>query len=212
MSTNAVKTVADALKKSVAGDSIGTVKLAAAPHAGLGGGSGTVSSQTSTVVAPDGPFSFDYSKLDDLRKAYNANDAAALARLLPDKTTFVKREEIPDEELQRSAREYVDEKYGFDIEQKNVAADKSAYALEQQLLAAQKAAAQSGIWAILFVVLFFIQIRDGKTREEKYQKTVESLAEKLKMIAEVKAVVDEIKTQISDIVPSGENGDLKKKN
>ena len=75
-----------------------------------------------------------------------------------------------------------------------------------------EAAAQSGIWAILFVVLFFIQIRDGKTREEKYQKTVESLAEKLKMIAEVKAVVDEIKTQISDIVPSGENGDLKKKN
>ena len=65
-----------------------------------------------------------------------------------------------------------------------------------------EAAAQSGIWAILFVVLFFIQIKDSKTREEKYQNTVESLAEKLKMIAEVKAVVDEIKTQISDIAPS----------
>ena len=60
-----------------------------------------------------------------------------------------------------------------------------------------EAAAQSGIWAILFVVLFFIQIKDSKTREAKYQNTIDALAEKLKMIAEVKAVVDEIKSKIA---------------
>lgn len=60
-----------------------------------------------------------------------------------------------------------------------------------------EAAAQSGIWAILFVVLFFIQIKDSKTREEKYQNTIDALAEKLKMIAEVKAVVEDIMKKIS---------------
>ena len=69
-----------------------------------------------------------------------------------------------------------------------------------------EAAAQYGIWAILFVVLFFIQIKDSKAREDKYQSTIDSLAEKLKMIAEVKAVVDEIRANITDKKP-----DTKKK-
>ena len=59
-------------------------------------------------------------------------------------------------------------------------------------------AAQSGIWAILFVALFCFQIKDSKTREEKYQSTIDALAEKLKMIAEVKAVVEDIKDKIAD--------------
>lgn len=54
------------------------------------------------------------------------------------------------------------------------------------------AASQSGIWAILFVCLFFIQIKDSKTREGKYQETIDALAEKLKMIAEIKKSVDNL--------------------
>lgn len=54
-------------------------------------------------------------------------------------------------------------------------------------------AAKSGIWALLFVALFFIQIKDSKTREGKYQATIDSLADKLKMVAEIKDSVDEIK-------------------
>lgn len=62
-------------------------------------------------------------------------------------------------------------------------------------------AAQSGIWAILFVALFCFQIKDSKTREEKYQSTIDALAEKLKMIAEVKAIVEDVKRSIDDKTP-----------
>lgn len=51
-------------------------------------------------------------------------------------------------------------------------------------------ASESGIWAILFVALFTIQIKDNKTREEKYQTTIDTLAEKLKMIADIKEDVE----------------------
>ncbi|MFA6866664.1 MAG: BhlA/UviB family holin-like peptide [Clostridia bacterium] len=55
-----------------------------------------------------------------------------------------------------------------------------------------EAASKSGIWAILFVCLFFIQIKDSKTREGKYQTTIDVLAEKLKMIAEIKISIDNL--------------------
>lgn len=54
-------------------------------------------------------------------------------------------------------------------------------------------AAESGIWAVLFVVLFFIQIKDSKTREGNYQSTIDALAEKLKMIADIKNDIEDIK-------------------
>ncbi len=57
-------------------------------------------------------------------------------------------------------------------------------------------AAESGIWAVLFVILFYKQIKESKTREEKYQSTIESLADKLKMVAEIKTDVEEIKNAI----------------
>lgn len=57
-------------------------------------------------------------------------------------------------------------------------------------------AAESGIWAILFVVLFFIQIKDSKTREQNYQSTIDALAEKLKMITDIKTDIEEIKNKI----------------
>lgn len=58
------------------------------------------------------------------------------------------------------------------------------------------AAAESGIWAILFVVLFFIQIKDSKTRESNYQSTIDALAEKLKMIADIKSDIETIKNKL----------------
>lgn len=61
-----------------------------------------------------------------------------------------------------------------------------------------EAATKSGIWAILFVCLFFIQIKDSKTREEKYQTTIDALADKLKMIADIKTDIEEIKNKLTD--------------
>lgn len=58
-------------------------------------------------------------------------------------------------------------------------------------------ATESGIWAILFVCLFFIQIKDSKTREEKYQTTIDALAEKLKLIADIKVSIEEIKDKLT---------------
>ena len=59
-------------------------------------------------------------------------------------------------------------------------------------------ATETGIWAALFVWLFFKQIKESKTREEKYQQTIESLAEKLKLISEIKSDVEEIKSALTE--------------
>ena len=58
-------------------------------------------------------------------------------------------------------------------------------------------AAESGIWAVLFVVLFYKQIKESKTREEKYQATIETLADKLKLVAEIKSDVTDIKSALT---------------
>ncbi len=55
-------------------------------------------------------------------------------------------------------------------------------------------ATKSGIWAVLFVSLFFIQLKDSKNREGKYQQTIESLADKLKVVMEIQESIDDIKT------------------
>ncbi len=54
-------------------------------------------------------------------------------------------------------------------------------------------ALNSGLWAMLFVALFFIQIKDSKTREEKYQALIDSLAQKFELVEVIKGDVDEIK-------------------
>lgn len=59
-----------------------------------------------------------------------------------------------------------------------------------------EAATQYGIWAILFVSLFFIQIKDSKEREGKYQDTIDALAEKLKLITDIKSDIEEIKHKL----------------
>jgi glucosamine 6-phosphate synthetase-like amidotransferase/phosphosugar isomerase protein len=54
-------------------------------------------------------------------------------------------------------------------------------------------ATKSGIWAVLFVSLFFIQLKDSKNREGKYQQTIDSLADKLKVVLDIQESVEDIK-------------------
>ena len=54
-------------------------------------------------------------------------------------------------------------------------------------------AIKSGLWAMLFVALFCIQIKDSKARETKYQNLINSLADKLEIVELIKEDIDEIK-------------------
>ncbi len=56
-----------------------------------------------------------------------------------------------------------------------------------------EAAINSGLWAMLFVALFVLQIKDSKAREEKYQNLINSLAEKLEIVEIIKDDIEEIK-------------------
>lgn len=53
-------------------------------------------------------------------------------------------------------------------------------------------AATNGIWAVLFVVLLVYLLQDSKKREDKYQKTIETLTERLEIVAEIKEKVDRL--------------------
>lgn len=61
-----------------------------------------------------------------------------------------------------------------------------------------KMAAETGIWAVLFVWLFFRQQKDSKTREEKCQQMVDVLSERLGLIAEIKTDVEVIKSVVTE--------------
>ncbi len=53
-------------------------------------------------------------------------------------------------------------------------------------------AMQNGLWAMMFIALFYIQIKDSRAREDKYLQTIDSLAAKLDIINEINDKVDEI--------------------
>lgn len=55
----------------------------------------------------------------------------------------------------------------------------------------------NGIFAILFVYLFYYQLRDSKRREEKYQKTIEQLSEHLCVIEQIKEDVEYLKDVVT---------------
>ena len=50
-----------------------------------------------------------------------------------------------------------------------------------------------GVFAVLFVWLFFYQIRNSEKRERNYQKMIKDLSEHLKIITEVKTEVESLK-------------------
>ena len=68
----------------------------------------------------------------------------------------------------------------------------------------------NGIWAVLFLVLLFFQLKDSKRREEKYQRTIEALGVSLKVVTEIKEDVEEIKVELNKLRPCGENDEPKK--
>lgn len=51
----------------------------------------------------------------------------------------------------------------------------------------------NGIFATLFVFLFFYQLKDSSKREKQYQATIENLTQHLEVIEEVKREVSELK-------------------
>lgn len=51
----------------------------------------------------------------------------------------------------------------------------------------------NGVFAVLFVWLFFFQIKDSSKREEKYQQTIEKLTDGLKDLDEMKSDLSDIK-------------------
>lgn len=54
-----------------------------------------------------------------------------------------------------------------------------------------------GIFAVLFVWLFIDTRKENKSREEKYINTIDSLANKIGVIEEIKEDVEEIKNKLS---------------
>ena len=65
-------------------------------------------------------------------------------------------------------------------------------------------AISNGIWAVLFLVLLFFQLKDSKKREEKYQKTIETLGTSLKVVTEIKEDVEDIKIELKKLKPTEE--------
>lgn len=60
-------------------------------------------------------------------------------------------------------------------------------------------AISNGIWAVLFLILLFFQLKDSKKREEKYQKTIENLGASLSVVTEIKEDVEDIKHKLNSI-------------
>ena len=54
----------------------------------------------------------------------------------------------------------------------------------------------NGIFAMLFVYLFFYQLKDSEKREDAYRKTIDELASHLTAIEEVKEEVEIIKSYL----------------
>lgn len=56
-----------------------------------------------------------------------------------------------------------------------------------------KLAINNGLWAVLFCVLLIYVLKDSKTREKKYQATISSLGNSLRIVENIKKDVKEIK-------------------
>lgn len=65
--------------------------------------------------------------------------------------------------------------------------------MEQELF---KSIVSQGAWAILFVWLLWDTRKDSKQREEKYQDTIDKLADKINIVEEIKDDVEEIKNKL----------------
>lgn len=71
-------------------------------------------------------------------------------------------------------------------------------------------AISNGIWAVLFLILLFFQLKDSKKREEKYQKTIENLGASLTVVTEIKEDVEDIKQKLTLLDHGGKSDESKK--
>lgn len=58
-------------------------------------------------------------------------------------------------------------------------------------------AISNGLFAVLFLGLLVYQLRDSRSREQKYQNTIEKLGDSLEIVKQVKEDVEEIKDKIN---------------
>lgn len=58
-------------------------------------------------------------------------------------------------------------------------------------------AISNGLFAVLFLGLLVYQLKDSRTREQKYQMTIEKLGNSLEIIKQVKEDVEDIKDKIN---------------
>lgn len=59
-------------------------------------------------------------------------------------------------------------------------------------------AISNGLFAVLFLGLFIYQLRDSRSREQKYQATIEKLGNSLEIVKHVKEDVEEIKLKLTN--------------
>lgn len=58
-------------------------------------------------------------------------------------------------------------------------------------------AISNGLFAVLFLGLLVYQLKDSRTREQKYQMTIEKLGNSLEIVKQVKEDVEDIKDKIN---------------
>ena len=58
-------------------------------------------------------------------------------------------------------------------------------------------AISNGLFAVLFFGLLVYQLKDSRTREQKYQMTIEKLGNSLEIVKQVKEDVEDIKDKIN---------------
>jgi len=58
-------------------------------------------------------------------------------------------------------------------------------------------AISNGLFAVLFLGLLIYQLKDSRTREQKYQATIEKLGNSLEIVKQVKEDVEDIKVIIN---------------
>ena len=59
-------------------------------------------------------------------------------------------------------------------------------------------AISNGLFAVLFSGLLVYQLKDSRTREQKYQSTIEKLGDSLEIVKQVKEDVEDIKIVINN--------------
>lgn len=59
-----------------------------------------------------------------------------------------------------------------------------------------KTVASNGVWAVLFLFLLLFELKDSRRREEKYHTTLDSLADRLKVVNEIKEDVEKLNDRI----------------